>query len=64
LLAADHIISSLDRSPTIAYWDTLFANQFLGLADEEYEVIKAWLLSLSGRDYVFYGDDALVVREE
>jgi hypothetical protein len=59
LLAADQIISSLDRSPTVAYWDGWLTDRFLGLTDEEYDVIKEWVLSLSGRDYVTYGDDAL-----
>jgi hypothetical protein len=59
LLDAGFIISSLDRSPTIAYWDENLTRRFLGLTDEEYDVLKEWLLSFSGTDYVHYGDDAL-----
>jgi hypothetical protein len=48
LVVADGIISCLDRTPTMAYWDEFLTSRFLGLTDEEYEVLKAWLLSLSG----------------
>jgi hypothetical protein len=60
LLVADQIIGSLDRSPTIAYWDDWLTSQFLGLTNEEYEVIKEWLLSLSGSDVGFGGEDGLM----
>jgi hypothetical protein len=49
LFVADGIISCLDRSPTTAYWDEFLTSRFLGLADQEYEVLKVWLLTLSGR---------------
>ena len=50
LIDADSIIMSLDRSPTIAYWDENLTRRFLGLTDEEYDVLKEWLLSFSGTD--------------
>jgi hypothetical protein len=59
LLAADQIIGSLDRSPTIAHWDDWLSTRLLGLTDEEYEVMKEWLLSLSGCDIGFNGEDGL-----
>jgi hypothetical protein len=52
LLAADAIIRTLDRSPTISYWNEFLTSRLLGLSDEEYEVIKEWILSLSGKVYV------------
>jgi hypothetical protein len=52
LLAADAIIRTLDRSPTISYWDEFLKSRLVGLSDEEYEVIQEWLLSLSGKVYV------------
>ena len=60
LIDACSIISSLDRSPTIAYWDENLTRRFLGLTNEEYDVLKEWLLSFSGCDDVHYAEDALM----
>jgi hypothetical protein len=60
LIDADSIISSLDRSPTVAYWDENLTRRFLGLTNEEYDVLREWLLSFSGSNDVHYGEDALM----
>ncbi len=46
LLAADSLISALDRTPSTEGWNDLFVEHFLGLRFDEYEVMKEWLLQL------------------
>lgn len=41
---ADSLISILDRSPMIAYWDDFLTARLLGLERAEYEVVLEWLL--------------------
>lgn len=42
-LAVSHVISNLDRPPSITNWDEGFSSQYLGFNFAEYEVIKEWL---------------------
>jgi hypothetical protein len=59
LAAADALLRVLDRSPETYHWDAFISKRLVGLETEEYEVIKIWLLSLSGRgNYVT--EDALM----
>jgi hypothetical protein len=46
LNAADSILMSLDRSPSTEGWNDGFVDHFIGLRDEEYGVMKEWLLEL------------------
>lgn len=45
---ADGLLQVLDRSPVAEYWDAFITTQLVGLRTAEYEVLKSWLLSLSG----------------
>lgn len=58
LSVADALLQMLDRSPEVYQWDLFMTKRLLGLQPEEYEVIKEWLLSLSG--CCFVSEDALV----
>jgi hypothetical protein len=57
LPAADWLLGMLDRSPNINWWDPFLLDRLLGLESEEYDVIKDWLLMLSGRRN--FNEDAL-----
>lgn len=46
---ADGLLQVLDRSPVVGYWDAFITTRLVGLRTAEYEVLKEWLLSLSGR---------------
>ncbi|MBW8760704.1 MAG: hypothetical protein JF586_24250 [Burkholderiales bacterium] len=48
LQVADSLIGALDRSPRVEFWDAFLSKRFVGLKPAEYEVLQAWLLSLSG----------------
>ena len=48
LLAADAFLGVLNRSSEVYHWDAFITTRLLGLEPDEYEVIKAWVLSLSG----------------
>lgn len=47
LYVADVLLSILDRSPMIEYWDDFLLTRLLGLRDAEYAVMAQWLLDLS-----------------
>jgi hypothetical protein len=48
LSPADTLLRMLDRSPVIEYLDSFITTRLIGLETAEYEVLKEWLLSLSG----------------
>lgn len=48
LQVADALIGALDRSPRVEFWDAFLSKRLVGLKPAEYEVLQAWLLSLSG----------------
>nr|WP_297384919.1 hypothetical protein [uncultured Roseateles sp.] len=48
LQVADSLIGALDRSPRVEFWDAFLSKRLVGLKPAEYEVLQAWLLSLSG----------------
>lgn len=48
LQAADALLGVLDRSPVVYHWDAFITKRLLGLEPNEYEAMKAWVLSLSG----------------
>jgi hypothetical protein len=48
LWPTDTLLRILDRSPVIEYWDSFITTRLIGLEAAEYEVLKDWLLSLSG----------------
>lgn len=48
LLAADALLGVLTRSPEIYHWDAFITKRLLCLQPDEYKVLKAWVLSLSG----------------
>jgi hypothetical protein len=50
LIAAESLISILDRMPVPHYWDNFLTSRLLGLEPKEYEAIRQWLLSLSGTE--------------
>ena len=56
--AVDALLRVLDRSPNSYHWDNFIEKRFVGLRTEEYEVIKDWILSLSGTN-VFADEDTL-----
>lgn len=60
LTAADSFLRVLDRSPNIHHWDNFIVTRLIGLEISEFEAIKAWLLSLSGREPDF--DEDLLTR--
>jgi hypothetical protein len=43
---ASSLLASLDRSPTIEYWDGWLTSRLLGLKDAEYAVLEEWILTL------------------
>lgn len=45
---ADGLLQVLNRSPVVEYWDAFITTRLVGLRAAEYEVLKEWLLSLSG----------------
>lgn len=49
LQSADALLGILDRSAEVDHWDAFITTRLLGLKAPEYEVIKAWLLSISSR---------------
>jgi hypothetical protein len=49
LLAGRIILGVLDRSPKVEFWDHFMVQRFVGLAAKEYEVLKLWLVRLSGQ---------------
>jgi hypothetical protein len=56
--AADALLGVLNRSPDIYHWDNFIEKRLFALEAEEYEAIKAWVLSLSGTE-IFGDEDAL-----
>ncbi len=56
MLAGDALLRVLDRSPQVSYWDAFITTRLFGLTVAEYEVLKAWLLSLSGQSQVLDED--------
>lgn len=54
----DALLRVLDRSPNPYHWDNFIEKRFVGLRTEEYEVIKDWILSLSGTN-IFADEDTL-----
>lgn len=49
LLVVDSVLGTLDtldRSPSKEGWNDLFIEHFVGLRNEEYEVLKEWLLAI------------------
>lgn len=56
LLAADALLGVLARSPEIYHWDAFITKRLLCLQPDEYKVIKAWVLSLSGLPHMLDED--------
>ena len=52
LQVGDALLGILDRSPEAYNWDAFITNRLLGLAPDEYEVLKSWILSQSGLPHV------------
>jgi hypothetical protein len=46
-LAIDSFIYLLDRTPDVSQWDLDFTNRFLHFSQEEYAVLKEWLVFAS-----------------
>lgn len=46
---ADNLISMLDRSPNVDYWDGFLTSRLLGLSKEQYQVLQYWLIFLFER---------------
>jgi hypothetical protein len=44
LAPADSLIRMLDRSPAVENWDDFLLRRLVGLRDDEYDAISAWLL--------------------
>lgn len=45
---ANALLGILDRTSNIDHWDAFIKNRLFGLSIEEYESLKAWVLSFSG----------------
>lgn len=43
----DSLLRVLDRSPVVEYWDSFIVTRLIGLKQEEYQVLKEWILWLS-----------------
>jgi hypothetical protein len=56
--AADALLGILNRSPEAYHWDGFIEKRLVGLESEEYEAMKAWVISLSGTN-IFGDEDAL-----
>jgi hypothetical protein len=52
LQVEEALLGILDRSPEVYNWDEFITTRLLGLASEEYEVLKSWILSQSGLPHV------------
>jgi hypothetical protein len=52
LMAADSLISELDRSPDPQWWTDGLVRRFLGLNSAELSVLKEWLLQVC--EYISY----------
>lgn len=54
LLIIDSIISMLDRSTNLEYWDNFFKTRWVLLSIEELEAVESWMLWLTdSRDRVY-----------
>lgn len=58
LLPAYALIGILDREPNPLTWDTFLTKRLIGLHVRQYELIQAWIISLSGGKATF-SEDAL-----
>jgi hypothetical protein len=52
LQVEEALLGILDRSPEVYNWDEFTTTRLLGLASEEHEVLKSWILSKSGLPHV------------
>lgn len=57
LQVADALLGVLNRSPEVYHWDAFITKRLLGLEPAEYEVMKAWVVSLSGLPSALDEDD-------
>lgn len=49
----DILLSILDRSPQVEYWDDFMLSRVGALYPEEYEVLKLWILWLSENSQIY-----------
>lgn len=59
LRPAEMLLGIVDRSPLISNWDAFIVTRLLGFEPQEYDVLKEWLLCLSGVSDLI-DDDGLV----
>jgi hypothetical protein len=43
----DSLLRVLDCSPVVEYWDSFIVTRLIGLKQEEYQVLKEWILWFS-----------------
>lgn len=63
LVVVHSLLGVLDRSPSVHYWDSFMHKRFVGLNAQEYQVLRTWLTSLSGKDGAFDEDGLMRAYE-